>query len=106
LIKLRSYLNSDDFKSNKTPKCTQFNKDTEIALQTSILSIISQLRPQSINIKKESLLKTFDQLLFVRCEMLFRNKMKAAVNDISFVNHEASTSAKSTPTGLTTSVVH
>ena len=78
------------------------NKDTQNEIQDLIMSIISSLKPHTRNVKKEALLKSLDQHLFIRCETQFRNKMKAAVNDISnsFCHNEASTSAKSTPTGV------
>lgn len=70
------------------------------------MSIINSLKPHSRNVKKDALLKILDQHLFIRCDTQFRNKMKAAVNEISnlFNHNEASTSAKSTPTGVVSSL--
>jgi hypothetical protein len=80
LIKLRSYLNSEEFKSIKVD--SKPNKDTQNEIQDLIMSIISSLKPHTRNVKKEALLKSLDQNLFIRCDTQFRNKMKAAVNDI------------------------
>ncbi len=78
------------------------NKETHNEIQDLIMSIISSLKPNTRNIKKEALLKSLDQHLFMKCDTQFRNKMKVAVNEIynSFCHNEASTSAKSTPTGV------
>ena len=62
------------------------------------MSIIHQIKQHPKDIKKDALLKTLDQYLFLKCDTQFRNKMKAVFNEIS--NNEASTSAKSTPTGV------
>ena len=66
LIKLRSYLNSEEFKSIKVD--SKPNKDTQNEIQDLIMSIISSLKPHSRNVKKEALLKSLDQNLFIRCD--------------------------------------
>jgi len=50
------------------------------ALQAKILTLIDGLRPTTRGVSKESLLKALDINLFIKCDTLFRNKLKAAVN--------------------------
>ena len=50
------------------------------ALQAKVLALIDGLRPSTRGVSKESLLKALDINLFIKCDTLFRNKLKAAVN--------------------------
>jgi hypothetical protein len=52
------------------------------ALQAKVLTLIDGLRPSTRGVSKESLLKALDINLFIKCDTLFRNKLKAAVNAI------------------------
>lgn len=52
------------------------------ALQAKILTLIDGLRPATRGVSKESLLKALDINLFIKCDTLFRNKLKAAVNSL------------------------
>jgi hypothetical protein len=52
------------------------------ALQAKVLTFIDGLRPATRGVSKESLLKALDINLFIKCDTLFRNKLKAAVNSL------------------------
>jgi hypothetical protein len=52
------------------------------ALQAKVLTLIDGLRPATRGVSKESLLKALDINLFIKCDTLFRNKLKAAVNSL------------------------
>lgn len=69
------------------------------------MALVESLRLGTRNLTKESLLKTLDLNLFIKCDTQFRNKLKAAVNALGTAIAtpqqvgDASTSAKSTPAG-------
>jgi hypothetical protein len=57
-----------------------FSKDMQQGLQAKILTLIDGLRPATRGLSKESLLKALDINLFIKCDTLFRNKLKGAIN--------------------------